>query len=111
MKILVFDIGGTAIKCGLFNDEGNFKPELEKALNDLADSFVEKANAEIENATQAIQNWLTNLIKAIYNYKNQPELDEEKLKDIRTKVMKFINDTGTGLNPEIIFAVVTTFCI
>lgn len=95
----------------LFNEDGaKTKPELEKALQELADSYIGKADKEIEDAKNYIQNWLTDLIKAIYNYKNaSDQLNEEKLKVIREKVMKFINETGAGLNPELIFCLITIF--
>lgn len=94
----------------LMNEEKSLKPETEKELQIFADSFYAKAEKEIDEAQKAIHTWLDNLIKAIYNYK-EAEINDEKVTEIRTKVLKFLNDSGIGLNAEAVFLLVTIFCI
>ena len=96
----------------LMQEEKGFKlqPETEKQLQEFADSFSQQAQQEIENAEKAIHTWLDNLIKAVYNYK-EISCDEVKIIEVRKKVLDFLNDSGLGLNPEVVFLLVTLFCI
>ena len=96
----------------LMQEEKGFKlqPGTEKQLQEFADSFSQQAQQEIENAEKAIHTWLDNLIKAVYNYK-EISCDEVKIIEVRKKVLDFLNDSGLGLNPEVVFLLVTLFCI
>lgn len=106
---------GATIKL-LEDNEGGFdknkNAELHKSLEEFSKSLEDLSNKEIEEISKNIEKWLKELITRIYNFKQKDkELTNENLNIWYNKIYSFLNETGAGLNPEVIYKLVVIFCI
>lgn len=81
-----------------------------KLLEEFHKSLEDKANTEIDEITNNIKVWLTNLIERIFIFNNK-EVTKEYVEEVRVKIMDFLNETSSGLNTETIYYLVKTFYI
>lgn len=91
-----------------FNDLGlseNVKTEL---LN-KKEEIKSKSEKELQEAEASIDTFISNLIKAIFNYYEATPLSDKEQEALVQKTKQFLSFTGAGLNNEIIFILIKIF--